>query len=171
MTDGSEDHVLDRRYCKIAQSSISCKEIRINYEQFRREAKNGHEARSKEQPFDAVEANLQIEYCNPQVSYQRNLGTTKQNRQGVRECSKIKEYGKVDSEEGEQHFSGDKKFPCFKCGRFKSDCSRVNKSKHKTKDDRSLVNTQALIDEKFAEMKESKKNRQRGSREVGGGIT
>ena len=39
---------------------------------------------------------------------------------------------------------------------------------HETKDDRSHVSTQAVIDEKFAKLKESKKNREGGSREGGG---
>ena len=113
------------------RSRIYVKRLGGKSEQLCRELKNGYVARSREQPFDLVEVNRQMEYYKPPVFQRRNEGTGKNCHQGSSEDSKIKEDGKVEDEEGEQYYSGDKTFPCFKCGRCKPDCNRVKNCKHK----------------------------------------
>ena len=54
--------------------------------------------------------------------------------------------------------------PCFKCYYFKPDCHDTKNRKLTRKLDRSAVNTQEIMDQKFKELKEAKKSIRRNGK-------
>lgn len=55
----------------------------------------------------------------------------------------------------------DKKYPCFKYVRVQPNCNSARNCTYTTKEDRTAVNSQQEIDEKFKVLKESEKNREK----------
>ena len=119
----------------VFRARIYIKRAGSNYEQYRREVSNGYVSRSREAPYDIVEANRQMEFYRPVVQFKK----------------------KAEDERGSQHWTqgqGDRKFLCFRCERARPECAGVKKCEFETKADGSAVNTEDVIDKKFKELKD-----------------
>ena len=96
----------------------------------------GMQQKSREYLRNANKVNLQLE------EYHLNVAPKKKEE---------------DHQSGTQHLiDTEKKYLYFKCGRIKPNCGRAKCCKYTKKEDRTDINLQELIDQKFKELKGAK---------------
>ena len=108
-----------------------------NYEQFRREVRNGHLSRIREHPSEVAEARRQMECYRPVSSNRRKEDKGLQH---------LIDGGGGDQNRPARHF--------FKCDRVKPKCNGTRFCRFTKKEDGTAVNTQEVIAEKFRVTKE-----------------
>ena len=140
---------------EVIRSRIYMKRSGKEFDQFRREIANGCVAGNREHPSTIVEANRQMEYFRP-LAYKKGNPNGRPNG--------------GDGGTGDQLFGESRRYPCFKCDRFKPECKGAKECTFTSKVDGSPINSDEVVKTKFEELKAAKRRaRQSGSGQEGGG--
>ena len=94
----------------------------------------------KEYPVNITKANQRMEYHRPLKFYHKHESGGAQHGQS----EKVKPDG--GDAEGDQHYQDPKKYPCFKCKRYRPEYQGARNCTFTTKKDGSIANTPEVIE-------------------------